>query len=413
MKQPSAAVNDYDLGSHTWAVTTRSGNAQAWFDRGLNWIYGFNFEAAAGCFERALDEDPSCVMAYWGLAYAVGCNYNKEWRMFSSSMIAKAMSRAREVLDEARDYLHEVTDLERRLVLALDKRFQARGGHSQAVLAAWNVEFAEAMREVYLDYPEHVDVVALFADALLMQTPWKLWDFSTGEPDHGASTLEALDVLERAFEQIELRGARQHPGLIHTYIHTVEMSPQPERGLRVAEQLGELVPDAGHLQHMSSHIHLLCGAYHDAIVANDRAIAVDAKYVARDGEANEYTHYRAHNIHVKAYAAMMLGQYRTALQAAAQMQALITPEILRVEHPPLAYFLEALVSVKLHVLIRFGRWRGILEEPFPADARLYCFTTAMLHYARGIAHATLGHFDEAARECPCSPAPPATRAQPC
>ncbi len=396
--RPVVDASYYDLGKHSLEVSTRSPDAQIWFDRGLNWIYGFNFEEAVECFERALDHDPSCVMAYWGVAFGVGCNYNKEWRMFSPTMVSEAMTRAREALDEARDYLREATDLERRLVLALDKRFQAPGYQSEAVLCRWNVEYADAMREVYRAYPDDWDLAALFADALIMQTPWKLWDPATGEPASGTATQEAVDVLERALAQIDAAGARAHPGLIHTYIHTIEMSSYPERALPRAAALRDLVPDSGHLQHMGSHIQLLCGYYHEAVVTNDRAIEVDRKYAERGEPHDEYTHYRAHNIHFKAYAAMMLGQYGAALEAAQQMQALVTDDVLAVQTPPLAYFLEPLVSIKLHVLIRFGRWQDILAEPFPGDRALYCYTIAMLHYARGIAQATLGRFDEAQRE---------------
>ena len=382
----------YDLGDYSRQITTPSAEAQRWFDRGLMWTYGYNFEAAVDCFQKAVVIDPTCVMAYWGIAYGVGCNYNKEWNVFSPEMIAQAMAQAREAIHQGYTHLDKVTAVEADLIRAVEKRFQAEGVHEEAVLIGWNDDYADAMRLVYQTYPDDWDVAALFAEALMNRTPWQLWDLKTGQPAEGASTEEAITVLERALGQVEATGAAPHPALLHLYVHVMEMSSHPEKALSAADILRQLAPDAGHLKHMPSHIDILCGHYYDAVVANNNAIAVDNKFLVRDGEMNEYTFYRAHNIHFKVYAAMLLGQYKTALAATNQMAALAHEAILRIENPPMADSLEGMVSMKLHVLIRFGQWPAILEEPFPPDKELYCNTTAMLHYARGIASATLGDF---------------------
>ncbi len=383
----------YDLGTHSRTITTKSEAAQRWFDRGLMWLYGYNHGEAVKCFRRAADHDPACIMAHWGIAYGVGCNYNKKWSVFTPENVAKTMETARGAILAGYRYLASVTPVEAALIQAVEKRFQRKGEHPEEVLEAWNGEYAAAMRAVYRRFPDDWDVVALFAEALINRTPWQLWDLPTRQASAGADTVEAIDVLERALAQVAATGVDPHPGLLHIYIHVMEMSPHPERALRAADQLRELVPDAGHLKHMPSHIDILCGDYYNAVRGNQRAIAVDNIYRDREGDLNEYTFYRNHNIHFKLYAAMLLGQYRTAMEAVSEMEALVHEDLLRVESPPMADHLEGMLSMRVHVLIRFGKWKEILEVPFPENRTLYCNTVAMLHYARAIAAATLGQFE--------------------
>ena len=265
----------YDLGSYTRRVTTKLSLAQRWFDRGLTWLYGYNHDEAVKCFRKALDTDPGCVMAYWGVAYGLGCNYNKQWEVFGPEALEIALRQGRGAILKGYAHLDRATAVEAALLKALEKRFQRVDETDVEVLEAWNDEFAVAMREVYRAFPDDWDVAALFAEALINRTPWQLWDLETGEPAEDADTLEAIEVVETALSQIERAGGLPHPGLLHLYIHIVEMSPRPERAMIAADQLRELVPDAGHLLHMPSHIDVLCGQYYNAIVANNRAIAVD------------------------------------------------------------------------------------------------------------------------------------------
>jgi tetratricopeptide (TPR) repeat protein len=266
------------------------------------------------------------------------------------------------------------------------------------VFSAWNDAYAAAMRGVYAAFPDDLDVSSLFAEALINRTPWKLWDLQSGRPAEGASTLEAVEVLEKALNRVERAGLDPHPGQLHMYVHTMEMSPHPERALRASDALRDLVRDAGHLRHMPSHIDVLCGQYHDAVVANSHAIEADAKYLEREGPINFYTLYRCHNYHFKLYSAMFLGQYRTALEAANQMIATIPEELLRVELPPMADWLEGFVSMKMHAYVRFGKWEEIMAEPLPTDQDLFCVTTAMLHYAKAIACSVTGQIQAAEAE---------------
>ncbi|HEV3068682.1 MAG TPA: tetratricopeptide repeat protein [Streptosporangiaceae bacterium] len=390
----------FDLGGYARPVTTTSAQAQTWFTRGLVWAYAFNHEEAAACFERAAEADPGCAMAHWGLAYALGPNYNKPWEAFGPGEAPAAISRAAAALAAAASPGREAPGAERALVRALAARYPragpaAGGAFDPADGAAWNAGYAAAMREVYRAHPADLDVAALFADALMNLTPWALWDGATGEPAEGAATLEAKDVLERA---LAAPGGQAHPGVLHMYIHLMEMSARPEDALYAGDLLRDLVPDAGHLRHMPSHIDVLCGDYRGVVAANSAAIAADERFRERRGAMNFYTLYRAHNYHFKIYGAMFLGQQGTALEAADQLAAAIPGDLLRVGNPPMADWLEGFVPMRLHVLIRFGRWPDILATPLPADPGLYCVTTAMTHYARGVAHAATGQVGEAATQ---------------
>jgi len=390
----------FDLGRYARPVTTTSAQAQTWFTRGLVWAYAFNHEEAAACFERAAEADPGCAMAHWGLAYALGPNYNKPWEAFGPGEAPAAISRAAAALAAAASPGREASGAERALVRALAARYPragpaAGGAFDPADGAAWNAGYAAAMREVYRAHPADLDVAALFADALMNLTPWALWDGATGEPAEGAATLEAKDVLERA---LAAPGGQAHPGVLHMYIHLMEMSARPEDALYAGDLLRDLVPDAGHLRHMPSHIDVLCGDYRGVVAANSAAIAADERFRERRGAMNFYTLYRAHNYHFKIYGAMFLGQQGTALEAADQLAAAIPGDLLRVGNPPMADWLEGFVPMRLHVLIRFGRWPDILATPLPADPGLYCVTTAMTHYARGVAHAATGQVGEAATQ---------------
>jgi len=389
----------FDLGSYSRHVTGTP-LAQTWFDRGLVWAYAFNHEEAAACFERAAEADPGCAMAYWGVAYALGPNYNKPWEAFASGEAPAAISRALAALGDATARAAPAAPVERALLQAMVARYPATApagddGWDAAAGGARNAGYADAMREVYRSFPGDLDVAALFADALLNLTPWALWDITTGEPAQGAATLEAKTVLERALASPE---GRAHPGVLHMYIHLMEMSARPEDALAVGDLLRDLVPDAGHLRHMPTHLDVLCGDYASVVAGNSAAIAADGKFAALHGAMNFYTLYRAHDYHFKVYGAMFLGQERTALEAADQLAAAIPEDLLRVPNPPMADWLEGFVAMRLHVLIRFGRWPEILSAALPDDSDLYLVTTAMTHYAKGVAHAATGQVAEAAGE---------------
>jgi tetratricopeptide (TPR) repeat protein len=382
-------MNDYNLGNYARSVTTTSDQAQRWFDQGLIWLYGFNHEAAIDCFRRALEADPGCAMAQWGIVHAAGPNYNRQWETFEPEEKHEAMALSRPAAKAAASLAERVSPVERALIQAVQHRAPAETVEDFGPCLDG---YADAMRDAYRAHPDDLDVTALFAEALLNRTPWQLWDLPTGKPATGADTLEAKAVLERAFGEIE--GAWDHPGLLHLYIHLMEMSPHPELALRHGDRLCTLVPDAGHLIHMATHIDVLCGDYHNVIDRNARAIAADRRFLEREGAENFYTVYRCHNYHFTIYGAMFLAQPTPALEAADELVATLPESLLR----QMADWFEAFVPMKQHVLIRFGMWEAILAQPLPEDVALYATTLAMMRYARTVALANTGDIGEAEAE---------------
>ena len=384
----------YDVGSYVRQVTTASADAQNWFNRGLNWCFGFHHEEAVACFEKALAADPNCAMAHWGVGYAVGPNYNFPWELMDPAGKAAALGRAFDAARAAVALAGNVTAPERALIEALQARYPQRDPIDDQ--RPWNDAFADVMRLAYHAHPNDLDVRCIFAEAILNRTPWRMWDPRTGEPSSGAGTLEAREVLESAFR--ELPGAMNHPGLLHLHVHLMEMSPHPELALVTGDRLREVAPDMGHLVHMPTHIDIQCGHYRDAMHWNLKAIVADRKFYDRVGPMNFYSGYRIHNYHFAAYGAMFLGQFAPAIAAADELIETMPEAFLRIPSPPMANFFEPYVAIRLHVLIRFGKWREILAEALPADHVLYCNTVAMLHYAKGVAHAALGDVTAAEAE---------------
>ena len=392
----------FPLGPYARSIATRSDEAQLWFNRGLNWCYAFHHKEAVRCFEKTVALDPDCAMGYWGIAYATGPYYNIPWDKMSPTgrplAIATCHENARGAVERAAT--GDATAVEKALCGALARRFQASAADDPEILCQWDDDYADAMREVYRDYSEDYDVCALTAEALMVRTPWKLWDLQNRVPAEGTDTLEAIEIVETALARIERNNDAQHPGLLHFYIHIMEMSPEPERALDACDKLRPLVPGSGHLIHMPSHVYVLCGQYEKTIASNIEAAAADEKYLEYDGELGIYYVYLLHNIHFQLYGAFFSGQYEPAIRAANQMQATVRPEYLLSDHAFLVNYLEAFYGMKAHVLIRFGKWQEILDEPLPEDSELFCVTYAIWQYAKGIAHAVLGNIDEAlAQQC--------------
>jgi tetratricopeptide (TPR) repeat protein len=371
--------NYFDLGTYGRSITTHSPEAQLWFDRGLMWCYSYNHEESIRCFQKALEYDPDCAMAYWGIAYASGPNYNYPWDAFAEQERVRTVARCHKATQTALAKSSQSTPIEQALIQTLPYRYQSPDVVSEEGFVAWNDDYAAAMNAVYTTFSDDLDVATLCAEAIINRNPWLLWDLKTGEPAEGADTLTAVAILERGMKQVEEQGLPPHPGLLHMYIHVMEMSPYPERALRASDILRDLVPEAGHLLHMPSHIDILCGDYYNAVIANSRAIVADNKYLQREGALNFYTAYRVHDFHFKLYAAMFLGQYQTSLDTAVALAAAIPEALLRIEEPAMANMLESVISMKQHVYIRFGKWEEINAEPLPEDQALYCYTTADLH----------------------------------
>lgn len=385
LKKVGHMTYEFDLGNYSRKVSDVA-ETQKWFDRGLVWLFAYNHEEAIVCFEKALKTDSGCTLAHWGIAYAIGPNYNKPWEVFTPEEKAPALERAHAALT-AGLALTTATTAERALIEALASRYPIDPEIDD--YQPFNDGFAAAMKPVYEAHPDDLDVAFVYTEAMMNRTPWQLWDFHNGIPNPEASTIDAMTVLERAFK--ETPGAWDHPGLLHMYIHLMEMSPFPERALRHGDQLNGLVPDAGHLVHMATHIDVLCGDYQNVLSRNLAAAEVDDKFKSHAGAANFYALYRIHNLHFALYGAMFLGQKTAAIDAAVRLRAEVPDDVVRV-YPDL---FETFVAALPHVYIRFGMWSEALELGLPEDKELYTTTNALILYARAVAFANLGRHEEA------------------
>lgn len=372
---PTAPVERFNLGTHSYKITTSSPEAQRAFDRGLTLASGFSHGAAEQEFRKAAELDPKCAMAWWGVALVNGPHIN-----FPLVPPDKAKT-AWEALGKARELEAGAGETERALIDALSKRYadpqpDDRGPLDQA--------YAAAMREVQKAHPNDADVAALFSESMMDLRPWDLWT-KEGTPQPG--TDEIIATLERA---LTLDPA--HPGANHLYIHTMESSPHPERALAAADRLRDLVPGASHLVHMPAHIYARLGRWNDAAEANTRARESDGAYRAAHPKPGFYAMYMAHNDHFFAYAAMMQGRSKESLESARAMIEAVPAEFLQ-EYAPIADGYMAFVP---EVLMRFGRWEEVLKEPAPA-AELP-LATALWRFSRAAALTALGRRDEAAKE---------------
>lgn len=396
-------MDRFDLGCHTKRISTSSIEAQKYFNMGLNWSYGFNQEEGVACFKQALIHDSECVMAHWGVAYAAGPFYNNLWRQHSLDEAKLTTQLCHSSVQSAKAHYQKATAnataLERQLVDALSHRFQKPFAVSGEEFDRWDDDYASAMRRVYYNFKDDHDVAALFAEALMTRTAWKLWNVNTGEPTAGADTLEALEIIERSIALNSAAHKPQHPAILHLHIHVTEMSNEPERARESADRLSTMCPDAGHMNHMPGHTYVLCGEYELAKLASEKAIRADEIYVDYAGPYNFYTTARAHDLHLMMFTCMFLGQYAPALNAAESICKTITKELLSVKDRPfMVTTLEGYYSMKMHVMVRFGRWNDIVDEPEPDDPAIYPVTIAMHHYAKGVAYAFLKNIEAAEKQ---------------
>ncbi len=396
---PAKRYPDFDLGHFHRPISTSSREAQLWFDRGLIWCYAFNQEEGLTCFRELLKQDPECPMGFWGAAYAMGPFYNFTWRDFTAREKAECTRLCNWHIQQALDRIENASPQEAALVHALGSRFPVDYPVPQEEFDRLDNEYAKAMGEAYRKFPDDLDIAAMYVEAMMIRTPWKMWDVKTGKPHAGADTLECLRIVEHAIEECRRKEHECHPAILHMHIHLLEMSNEPERAMESADALFMLCPEAGHLNHMPSHIYALCGQYDRARQVSCRAIKNDRKYLEYAGSHNFYTTSRSHDLHMMMHACMMLGQFEPAYEAAREMCAGLTPDVIGdSSRPQMSITMEGYYSMAVHVLIRFGRWKEVLNTPKPELPDLYCVSTAMHHYARAIAFATLGSFDEAGKE---------------
>jgi pimeloyl-ACP methyl ester carboxylesterase len=350
------------MGDVNHPVSTQSAEAQKFFNQGLALLYGFNHDEAVLSFKRAAELDPNLAMAYWGASLALGSNYNLQADPIQLTEAFTNLQKAVQLAPKASEH-------ERAYIEALSKRYSKDAQADQQKLAA---DYKTAMSELVKKYPDDLDAATLYAESMMNLRPWKLWT-PDGKPAEG--TLDIVAVLESV-----LKRNPNHTGANHYYIHAIEASKNPERGLTAASRLGKLAPAAGHLVHMPSHIYIRTGDYADAATSNADAIVADRKYLERTGAKGAYPMmYYNHNIHFLAAAHAMNGHYADALKSARELEANVKP---LVEAMPMLEFFMPYPTI---VLVRFQKWDEMLKAPKPGENLK--ITTAFWHFGRGMAFA--------------------------
>jgi tetratricopeptide (TPR) repeat protein len=372
--QPARTVwLDDGLGKVDHPVTTKSAEAQKFFNQGLAYLYAFNHDEGVASFRRAAELDPDMAMAYWGMSLGLGANYNDPAN-------TDRFARAYVELQKAVALAPKVSKAEQDYIAALSKRYSADPKTDPATLAA---AYKTAMAELVKVYPDDLDAATLYAESMMNLRPWQLWSLD-GKPAEG--TPEILAVLEGV-----LRRNPSHTGANHYYIHALEASPSPERANASADRLMGLAPSAGHLVHMPSHIYLLTGDLKNAVKSNELAIVADKTYIERSGANGIYPlMYYNHNLHMLAASHAEAGNYAGSIKAANELAANVGPNVKAMP------MLEMFMPYPIIALTRFHKWDEIMRYPKPSPEML--ITTAHWQMARGIALAESGKPDEADKE---------------
>ena len=368
------------MGSHLHPITTNDPDAQRYFDQGMIIDFAFNHAESARSFRAAQTLDPECAMCYWGEALALGPNINvtsngkvvmsDDERTSAFGAIQKAVALKDTVSETERDYIE-----------ALAVRYN---GDPSTPREPMDEAYANAMRDLHEKYPEDDDAASLFAESLMNTMPWDYWvDPENPKP----LTVEVLGALETVLER-----SPEHPLAIHLYIHAVEASSQPARAEGPADNLADLVPGAGHLVHMPSHIYWRVGRYADASEANVKAASVDEAYIAACNAQGFYpAAYYPHNIHFLWAASSMEGRSAVSIEAARKVAANVRLEMIN-EFPGVEFF----NTIPLLALTQFGRWDDVLAEPQPPANLEY--SNAIWHYVRATAFAQKGDIKAANAE---------------
>jgi tetratricopeptide (TPR) repeat protein len=368
-------MSDYQM-----PITTDSADAQRYFDQGMVLSFAFNHAESIRSFRAAQTLDPSCAMCFWGEALATGPNINvtSKGKVIMSAADRKAAFAA---LSQAEALKAAVSPRERAYIDALAQRYN---GNPDTPREPLDLAWAAAMGELAGQYPEDMTAAAIYAEALMNTMPWNYWsDDGIAKPETSA----VIDSLDRVLVK-----EPDHPLALHLYIHALEASNDPGRAEAAADRLANLVPGAGHLVHMPSHIYYRIGRYNDAAEANIKAADVDEAYIASCNAQGFYPAlYYPHNIHFLWAASTMQGQSALSIESARRVVANV-----RVEQVKAFPTVEFFRTVPLLSLVRFGKWDEILAEPRPHEG--FMFAKSIWHYARGVAFSAQGQTSDAKAE---------------
>lgn len=361
------------LGNLHHPVTTKSPEAQRFFDQGLTLIYAFNHDAAYWSFQKAAEIDPQMAMAYWGMALAIGPNINM-------NIPPDQEKKAYELIQKALSLSDPITENEKDYIQALATRYSNAPNPNLGQLSK---DYNQAMGKVVKKYPYDLDAGSLYAESSLDLNPWHQWT-AAGEPLEG--TMETVNLLEDI-----LKWDPNHLGANHYYIHAIEASKNPEKALMSAQRLRTMLPASGHILHMPSHIYLLVGDYHTAAQCNLEAIKADEAYIKEFGLDGIYPiHYMTHNLYFLSRAYSSEGRFEDAKNAAEKLRQFYSPHFSSM--PELEYYEPSV----MFVMLRFHRWKDMLEVTAPPEKMT--ISTALWHFGRAIAFAFLGDAKNAALE---------------
>jgi tetratricopeptide (TPR) repeat protein len=365
------------LGDYSMPITAKSAEVQRWFDQGLAMTYGFNHDAAERSFLKAAEFDPDCAMCWWGAALVLGPHVNAAMDPANNPKAWDRLQRAQRVASDA-------TEKEQAFIKALSARYAENPPEDRRPL---DEAYAAAMAELAAKYPDDDEAVSLHAESMMDLQPWDYWD-AAGQPK--GHTAEVVSQLESVMARNP-----EHAGALHLYVHAVEASPDPSKGVAAADTLRELWPGSGHLVHMPAHIYARVGRYHDAVIANQKAIAADDAYLAicQPAPGVYPLGYVPHNHHFLWFAATMEGASKIALDAArTTSEKTNNAELMRA---PGLEFTQNFAHSPLLADVRFGRWEEVVKAPQPADDLPYM--QAIWHYAQGMAAVRQGRIDDAKR----------------
>jgi tetratricopeptide (TPR) repeat protein len=362
-----------NLGTLDFPITTNSDLAQKYFNQGIILAYGFNHEEAFRSFQEVARLDSNCAMAYWGMAYVLGPNINLP-------MDAGVVHSSYEAIQKAISLLDDESPRERDFVMALAERYSAEVMEDRTPL---DQAYSDAMLNLVNTYPGDLDAATMYAESIMDLHPWDYWlKDGTAQP----WTPELLAVLESVMERNP-----DHHGANHLYIHAVEASKNPQRGLTSADKLRFLAPGAGHLVHMPAHIYIRTGKYHEGSLANIRAVKSDEAYINQCNQQGFYPlSYYPHNYHFLWATATLEGDSKTAIDAALKTSQKPPDSLLNVcGYQTLQHF----AVIPLYAYVTFGKWDEILNYPQPQEERPYM--VAVWHYARAMAFIAQNDLDKA------------------
>ena len=362
-----------NLGTYHRAITTKSPQAQRYFDQGMRLMWGFNLEEAQRSFEEASRLDSTCAMCAWGVAFSLGPHINLPG-------IPERTRPAFHAAEKAVSLESGASDVERALIDAMAKRYCDPPPADPKGQYALDSTYAAAMKEVAARFPDDNDVLALYVEGLMDLHPWDYW---TSDGTEQPWTPEIVGDLEKI-----LARDPNHPGANHYYIHAVEASPHPEKALPSADRLRDLMPGAGHLVHMPAHIYERIGRYDDAVTANRKAVESDRAYAAMAKPQGFYHMYMSHNSHFLSWTYMVQGRSAEAIHASRAAAALVSPEMARTMQGT-----DFFIAEPMFAMARFGKWDDLLKEPAPPEGLPYM--RGIWHYTRGLAQTAKGQMDEA------------------